>query len=94
MGGGGLLPVHPHLGEQHQRDRYNDCCVIESMHAMEAAAKSNSAPFELVVYPEANHGFNLESGALGEPMRAYRPNDARDAWRRTIEMLKHYHSVP
>lgn len=77
-----------------QRDRYNDCCVIESMHAMEAAAKANSAPFELVVYPDANHGFNLESGALGEPMRAYRPNDARDAWRRTIEMLKHYHSVP
>ena len=42
------------------------------MHAMEAAAKANSAPFELVVYPDANHGFNRESGALGEPMRAYR----------------------
>jgi dienelactone hydrolase len=74
-------------------DRYNDCCVVESMHAMEAAAKTSKAKFELVVYPEANHGFNLESGASGEPMRAYRPDDARDAWGRTVEMLKQYQPV-
>ena len=71
-------------------DRYNDCCVIESMHAMEVAATASKARFELVVYPEANHGFNLESGASGEPVRAYRADDARDAWRRTVEMLNHY----
>jgi carboxymethylenebutenolidase len=74
-------------------DRYNNCCVIESMHAMEAAAKARGVPFELVVYPDANHGFNLESGAHGEPIRAYRPDDASDAWRRTVEMLKHYHPL-
>jgi dienelactone hydrolase len=73
-----------------QRDRYNNCCVIESMQAMEAAAKASNAKFELVVYPEANHGFNLKTGAKGEPVGAYRPDDDRDAWRRTVEMLKRY----
>jgi dienelactone hydrolase len=75
------------------KDRHNDCCVIESMRAMETAAKASGAEFELVVYPEANHGFNLETGARGEPIKAYRPNDARDAWRRTVEMLKHYNPL-
>ena len=63
------------------------------MQAMEAAAKARGAQFELVVYPEANHGFNLEKGAHGEPMGVYRQNDDRDAWRRTVEMLKRYHPV-
>jgi dienelactone hydrolase len=72
------------------KDRHNDCCMIESMRAMEAAAKERGAQFELVVYPEANHGFNLVTGAHGEPINAYRPNDASDAWRRTLEMLKRY----
>lgn len=74
-------------------DRHKDCCVIESMHAMEAAAKSKGLPFELVVYPNANHGFNLEKGARGEPAHTYRPDDASDAWRRTGEMLKINHPL-
>jgi dienelactone hydrolase len=74
-------------------DRHNNCCMIESMRAMEASAKASRVQFELVVYPEANHGFNLESGAHGEPIHAYRPEDARDAWRRTVEMLKLYHPL-
>jgi dienelactone hydrolase len=75
-------------------DRYQDCCVVESMQAMEAAAKQNGKPFELVVYPEANHGFNLQTGAKGEPAGTYRRDDDRDAWRRTVEMLKKYHPLP
>jgi dienelactone hydrolase len=73
-----------------QRDRYQNCCLVETAQAMEAAAKEAGVKFELVVYPEADHGFNLESGARGEPMRAYRRDDDRDAWRRTLEMLKQY----
>ena len=73
-----------------QRDRYQGCCLVETAQAMEAAAKEAGAKFELVVYPDADHGFNLESGARGEPMRAYRRDDDRDAWRRTLEMLKQY----
>lgn len=72
------------------KDRHLDCCVIDSMRAMEAAAKQTGAKFELVEYPEANHGFNLEKGAQGEPGGAYRSADASDAWRRTVDMLKQY----
>jgi dienelactone hydrolase len=76
-----------------ERDRYKECCVIESIRAMETAAKDNGMQFELVVYPEANHGFNLEKGASGEPASAYRHDDDRDAWRRTVKMLKLYHPL-
>ena len=76
-----------------QRDRYMDCCVIETARAMEAAAKQNGKKFELVVYPEANHGFNLQTGAKGEPAGAYRHDDDRDAWRRTADMLKLHHPL-
>jgi dienelactone hydrolase len=71
-------------------DRYHNCCVIESMRSMEAAAQKNGARFELVVYPDANHGFNLETSASGEPAGAYRREDDRDAWTRTLAMLKRY----
>jgi dienelactone hydrolase len=77
-----------------QRDRYKDCCVFETAQAMEAAAKAKGVRFELVVYPQANHGFNLKTGASGEPMGAYRGDDDRDAWRRTVDMLKLYHPLP
>ena len=58
--------------------RYMDCCVVESMQAMEAAAKQNGKQFQLVVYSEANHGFNLQTGAKGEPAGAYRRDDDRE----------------
>ena len=77
-----------------QRDRYKDCCVIETAQALEAAAKAKGVHFELVVYPEANHGFNLKTGASGEPMGVYREDDDRDACRRTVDMLKLYHPLP
>lgn len=74
-------------------DRYNNCCLIESALAIAAAAKDNGLPFELVVYPQANHGFNLQTGAAGEPARAYRADDAADAWRRTVDMLRQHHPL-
>src|SRR5438445_434377 len=45
------------------QDRYHNCCVIESMRDIEAAAKARPAPFQLVVYPQADHGFNLTTSA-------------------------------
>lgn len=68
-----------------ERDRYNNCCLIESMRELETAAKARQAPFELVVYPNADHGFNLDG-------RTYRGDDTADAWRRTTEMLARHHS--
>ena len=76
-----------------QRDRYKECCVVETARAMESSAKANGAKFELVVYPNADHGFNLKTGAPGEPNAAYRADDDRDAWRRTTEMLHQYHPL-
>jgi carboxymethylenebutenolidase len=67
-----------------ERDTYRNCCLIESMRAMEAAAKRGRAAFELVIYPEARHGFNLGTSAN------YRAGDAGDAWQRTIKMLSQY----
>jgi dienelactone hydrolase len=75
-------------------DHYHDCCVVESMLAMEEAAKAKALPFELVVFPEANHGFNLRTAAQGEPAKAYRHEDALKAWHRTVVMLKQHHPLP
>jgi len=77
-----------------QRDHHKECCLIETAQAIELAAKAKGIPFELAVYPGANHGFNLPTGASGEPMGAYRENDAKDAWRRTVDMLKSYQPLP
>jgi dienelactone hydrolase len=71
-----------------ERDHYNNCCLIESMRAIEAAAKKSGATFELVVYPQADHGFNLPAG------KTYRQTDDRDAMRRATAMLQQYHPLP
>ncbi len=65
------------------RDRYHNCCLIESMRRLEAAARERQVPFQLVEYPHAGHGFNLA-------VSGYRSEDAADAWRRTTEMLARY----
>jgi dienelactone hydrolase len=77
------LPILVLAAEQ---DRYNNCCLIEHMREMEAAAKSRNLPLELVVYPNADHGFNLSG-------RGYRADDAADAWRRAADMLAKHHPV-
>ena len=53
---------------------------------MEAVAKKRGgAPFELVVYPNAGHGFNLT-----DYEKVYRAEDSDDAWQRTKKMLSQY----
>jgi dienelactone hydrolase len=68
------------------RDTYRNCCLIESMRAMESAAKESGAKFELVVYADGQHGFNLDGPG-------YRRDYETDAWRRTVEMLKALHPL-
>jgi dienelactone hydrolase len=77
------IPILVLAGE---RDRYNNCCLIEHMREMESAAKAKQIPLELVVYPNADHGFNLDG-------RSYRAGDTADAWRRTTEVLARHHPV-
>jgi dienelactone hydrolase len=69
-----------------EKDVYFNCCLIESMRGMEAAAKEVGALFELVVYPNAGHAFNLGHGSLGW----FRAEESADAWQRTIKLLRQY----
>ena len=69
-----------------ERDRYNNCCLIEHMRELESVAKARGLPLELVVYPDADHGFNLDG-------RQYRAGDSADAWRRAQDMLAKHHPV-
>ncbi len=71
-----------------EKDTYKNCCLIESMRAMEAAAKGAKAPFELVVYPKAGHGFTWVNTTI------YRTEEAADAWQRTTKMLSQYQPLP
>lgn len=68
------------------QDRYKDCCLIENMHAIANEAKRIGATVELVVYPEADHGFNLAG-------KAFRADDTADAWKRVTAMLTKYQPI-
>lgn len=78
------VPVLVLAGEQ---DRYNGCCLIEGMRSLAQAAQLAQRPLELVSYPQADHGFNLATGA-------YRSDDSADAWRRTMAMLASHLPLP
>lgn len=66
------------------KDTYIDCCLIETARLLDAAPKTMS--FELVVYPDAGHGFNLDDARF-----VYREQDATDAWTRTLAFLNRLH---
>ena len=50
-----------------------------------AALKAQGTPSELIVYPEAGHGFHADFRPDN-----YRKEDAEDGWRRTLAWLKKY----
>jgi carboxymethylenebutenolidase len=64
-----------------EKDSYEGCCWIKTMRELAEAPKT--VPFELVTYPEAGHCFNIEE----IPIFNYRPEDAADAWERTVAFL-------
>ena len=51
-------------------DRYQDCCVVESMQAMEAAAKQNGKQFELWYTPRRTM-HSICKRAKGEPAGSF-----------------------
>jgi len=67
-----------------EKDLYQNCCLIHTMRELAKAPKT--APFELVEYPNARHGFNLKSLPF-----AYRHQDATDSWERTVGFLNRLH---
>jgi dienelactone hydrolase len=62
------------------KDRFNDCCLIESIREFEAAALAAGTQVSVVAYPDAEHGFNLK-------VPAHRATDAADAWARVQDLL-------
>jgi dienelactone hydrolase len=72
----------PILALAGEKDTYKNCCLIESMRAIEAAAKAGGALFELVVYPNAGYAFVWKNHPS-----FYRAEETRDAWQRTFKML-------
>lgn len=63
-----------------EKDRYNNCCLIESIREFAAAAQAANRQIELIAYPNAGHGFNLN-------VRAFRADDSADAWARVQAFL-------
>jgi len=68
------------------QDHYENCCLIESMRELAEAPKT--VPFEYAEYPDAGHCFNLD---IRIPLFTYRPQDAADAWARTVAFLDRFH---
>jgi dienelactone hydrolase len=66
------------------KDSYGNCCMIDTMRTFEKVARELGKPLDLVVYPQADHGFNLPI------LSTYRPDDAADGMRRTAAVLRQY----
>jgi carboxymethylenebutenolidase len=69
---------HPVLGAFGAEDK---SIPVESIQAFEAALKKQGTPVDIKVYPGAGHAFANPSG------EGYRPDAAKDAWRRTTAFL-------
>jgi predicted esterase len=81
LAAGFQTPVLLFAGE---KDLYHNCCLIHTIRELAKAPKT--VPFELVEYPDAHHGFNIQSLPF-----AYRPVDAVDSWARTVAFLERLH---
>jgi carboxymethylenebutenolidase len=55
---------------------------LTQIEAMQAALKAAHKPCEIIVYPDAPHGFNADYRP------SYRPGPARDGWKRMLAWFK------
>ncbi|WP_239374243.1 dienelactone hydrolase family protein [Frankia sp. Cj5] len=70
----------PWLGLYGEDDALISRAEIE---VLRAAATTSAVPTDLIVYPGAGHAFHSDDRA-----EVYRPEAARDAWRRTLSWLR------
>ncbi len=61
-----------------------DTRIDQGIPAIEQAMKDNNKTFEKMIYPNANHAFNNDTGA------SYNPEAARDAWAKTLSWFQKY----
>lgn len=59
--------------------------VMNALPTLEADLKDAGAPFEKVVYPNADHAFLNE-----QRQDVHRPDDAKDAWSKIVPFLKRH----
>jgi carboxymethylenebutenolidase len=64
-------------GERDQR-------INQGIPEIEAAMQANNKIFEKIIYPNADHAFNNDTGSR------YNPEAAQDAWRRTLAWFEKY----
>jgi carboxymethylenebutenolidase len=57
---------------------------VAQIDAMRAALKAAGKPSEIIVYPDTPHGFNADYRP------SYRPQQARDGWRRMLAWFKQH----
>lgn len=60
---------------------------LASVEKMRAAIKTSKVPAEIVVYPEAQHGFHADYRP------SYKEDDAKDGWQRLLAWFKKYEAV-
>jgi len=75
----------PLLGLYGGQDQSNPADLI---HQAEAKAKAAGKTVEIVIYPNAPHGFHADYRP------SYREVDAKDAWNRALAWFKHYGVAP
>jgi carboxymethylenebutenolidase len=61
---------------------------VDSVHAAEAKAKEAHKTVEIVIYPDAGHGFHADYRP------SYKAADAADAWKRAIAWFHRYGVAP
>ncbi len=61
-----------------------DTRIDAGIPAIEAAMKQNNKTFEKIIYPNANHAFNNDTG------QSYNPEAAKDAWAKTLAWFDKY----
>jgi carboxymethylenebutenolidase len=60
---------------------------LASVEKMQAALKDSKVPSEIVVYPEAQHGF------YADYRPSYKEDDAKDGWGRLLTWFKNSAAV-
>jgi carboxymethylenebutenolidase len=61
---------------------------VDSVHEAEAKAKAAHKTVEIVIYPDAPHGFHADYRP------SYRQADAEDAWKRTLAWFHRFGIMP
>jgi len=69
---------------QGENDTYKNCCTAIVMKEIDQTAKTQNKSFEVIMYPGAEHGFNLQ------PVPSYNRQYDEDSWKKTVEILKKY----